>query len=52
MKYCDKVVLLHDGRIIASGPPTEALNPENIMEVYGVKAFVENINGRYRVMME
>lgn len=52
MKYCDKVVLLHNGRIMAAGPPVEALSPENIMEVYGVKAFVGNVNGRYRVMME
>lgn len=51
MKYCDKVVLLDHGRIISSGTPVEALTPESIMQVYGVTAYVENIHGRYRVMV-
>lgn len=52
MKYCDKVVLLHDGNIVSSGIPSEALTPKTIKQVYGVETFVENIHGRYRVMME
>ena len=52
MKYCDKVILLHNGKIVSAGDPTEALTPETIREVYDVGAFVENIHGRYRVMME
>lgn len=52
MKYCDKVILLHNGDIVAAGNPVEALTPETIKEVYGVGAFVENVHGRYRVMME
>lgn len=51
MKYCDKIVLLHDGYIVSSGTPIEALTPESIKQVYGVEAFVENIHGRYRVML-
>lgn len=51
MKYCDKIVLLHDGVIVSSGTPIEALTPESIMQVYGAEAFVEDIHGRYRVMM-
>lgn len=51
MKYCDKVVLLHDGRIQSAGRPLDALTPESIMEVYGVEAYVEDIRGRPRVMM-
>lgn len=51
MKYCDKVVLLHNGKIVSAGLPVDALTPENIMEVYGVKAYVEDIRGRPRVMM-
>lgn len=52
MKYCDKIVLLHDGHVVSAGTPVEALTPECIHEVYGVRAFVENIHGRFRVMME
>ncbi len=52
MKYCDKVVLLYNGKIVSKGTPLEALPRENIQQVYGVNAYVENIHGRYRVMME
>lgn len=52
MKYCDKIILLHNGNIVSSGVPSEALSPDTIRRVYGVEAFVENIHGRYRVMME
>lgn len=51
MKYCDKVVLLSKGKIRSSGTPMEALTSETIEDVYGVKAYVENIHGRNRVMM-
>lgn len=52
MKYCDKIVLLDQGRIVSSGTPLEALTPENIWDVYGVRAYVEDIHGRFRVMVE
>ncbi len=52
MKYCDKVVLLNAGRIVSAGTPSEALTPEAIKEVYGVTAYVENVHGRNRVMLE
>ena len=52
MKFCDKVILLYDGKIVSAGTPIEALTPENIEYVYGVSATVENYRGRYRVMIE
>lgn len=51
MKYCDKVVLLGDGKIRSAGTPEEALTSVTIKDVYGVDAYVENIHGRNRVMM-
>lgn len=51
MKYCDKVVLIKDGIVVASGSVTDALTPENIRQVYGIDAIVENIHGRNRVMV-
>lgn len=51
MKYCDKVIILNDGVVVSSGTPQEALTPETIKEVYDVDAFVENVHGRYRVMI-
>lgn len=52
MKYCDKVVLMHDGKIVSAGTPKDALTSETIEQVYGVKAFVEEVHGRYRIMLE
>ena len=52
MRYCDKVVLLHEGTIVSTGTPVEALTPAAIEEVYGVTAYVEEVHGRYRVMIE
>lgn len=36
--HCDRVALLHEGRIVESGPPKSALSPERIAEVFGVKS--------------
>ncbi|MBK9989400.1 MAG: ABC transporter ATP-binding protein [Verrucomicrobia bacterium] len=37
--YClDFVVVLHQGRLRAAGPPEEVLTPELLMEVFGVRA--------------
>ena len=40
-RYCRRVVLLHDGRVVADGTPEEVLVPENIRTVYGVEAKVQ-----------
>jgi len=36
--HCDRVALLHEGRILASGPPQETLAPANVETVFGVRA--------------
>lgn len=38
MRYADKIVLLHQGKHMASGTPQEVLKPEIISCVYGVRA--------------
>lgn len=38
MMYCDRVILLADGRIRAQGTPAAILTPTTIAEVYGVAA--------------
>lgn len=35
---CDRVVLLHDGRVRADGPPEAALAVENVTAVFGVRS--------------
>ena len=33
--YCDRLVLLHQGRMVASGVPSEVVTPEHVQAVYG-----------------
>ena len=39
-RYCDRLVLLFEGRVLAEGPPDEVLTPETIERAFGVKAAV------------
>lgn len=39
-RHSHKVMMMRAGRIHALGPPEEVLTPENIWQVYGVKALV------------
>lgn len=38
--YCDRIHVIHGGRIVASGSPGEVLEPDLIGEVFGVGAIV------------
>ncbi|MET0446948.1 MAG: ABC transporter ATP-binding protein [Aeromicrobium sp.] len=38
--FCDRLVILKDGAIVATGTPAEVLTPELIAEVYRVRAVV------------
>ena len=39
-RYCDRVAVLHDGRVRAFGAPDEVLTTELLREVYGVEATI------------
>lgn len=39
-RYADAILLLHNGRLHAHGPPATVLNPETIREVFRVRAAV------------
>ena len=39
-QYCDRIYVLKDGKIMASGTPEEVITAENIENIYGVKATV------------
>jgi iron complex transport system ATP-binding protein len=39
--YCDRIVLLDQGAVVASGTPAEVLTPVNIATVFGVRARVD-----------
>ena len=38
--YCDALVLLHAGRIVAQGPPEQVVTAANLQEVYGARVWV------------
>jgi len=46
--YCDTVHVLHDGALVASGPPADVLTPALVAEVFGVRAdpLVHPVTGR------
>ncbi|MFG1921686.1 ABC transporter ATP-binding protein [Cryptosporangium sp. NPDC048952] len=44
--FCDSVVLLHRGRAVAAGTPTEVLTVDAIREVYGVAVTISSEDGR------
>ena len=47
-QYCDRLILLHKGRIFAAGGAGDVLTGENIEKVYGVKVTVkeDDISGK------
>lgn len=49
--FCDKVVMLKDKEIYASGECCHVLNEDNISAVYGVKTEVHNRNGKTHVLL-
>lgn len=38
--YCDRLLLLSGGRIVAQGTPADVLTPENVHRVYGARVWV------------
>ena len=42
-KFCDEVILLHNGKIIANGETQTVLNAENLAKAFGVKVKFDRI---------
>lgn len=38
-RHCTRLVLLHQGRKVADGPPRQVLSPENLATVFGVRGY-------------
>lgn len=48
LQYCDRIVLLHEGKIAADNAPENVLTEEMLQKVYGIKArFVESEGDRW-----
>jgi iron complex transport system ATP-binding protein len=52
-EYCDRVLVLRDGAIEASGTPGEVMTPDLIQRVYGAKVAVQtnSVSGRPHVVV-
>lgn len=44
-RFCDRILLLHDGHIIADGPPKEVITGENILKVFGIEVEMVESHG-------
>ncbi|MCO8170781.1 ABC transporter ATP-binding protein [Pseudomonas sp. 21LCFQ02] len=40
--FCDRLYVLHDGQLAASGTPAQVLTPQLLREVFGVQALVDS----------
>ncbi len=45
-RYCDRLILMHRGRIVADGEPMQVLSRENLASVYGIDAWIGTEAGR------
>ena len=45
-EYCDRIIMMKEGRIAAYGTPEEVITEKNIREVYGVVSDIINHDGR------
>nr|MDO8079758.1 ABC transporter ATP-binding protein [Candidatus Freyarchaeota archaeon] len=43
VKYCDKLIVLDKGKVVACGKPEDIVTQKLIEDVYGVKAIIQNI---------
>ncbi|MBN2905518.1 MAG: ABC transporter ATP-binding protein [Rhodobacteraceae bacterium] len=39
-RFCTRLILMHDGRLVADGPPRAVLSEENLARVFGLRAFI------------
>jgi iron complex transport system ATP-binding protein len=44
-RFADRVIVMHQGRLVAKGSPAEALNRETLANVFGIDAQVVDLGG-------
>jgi iron complex transport system ATP-binding protein len=44
-RFMDRLVLMHDGRIVANGPPADVLTPKNLAAIYRIDALAGQNEG-------
>jgi iron complex transport system ATP-binding protein len=53
-QYCDRLILINNGRVHAQGTPKEVINSRNIKEVYGAEGciYTHPVNGLPTVLLK
>ncbi len=51
MRYCDRVLMINDGRVEAFGRTEDVLTPDNIANVFGIKIAVNTEYGGPRIIV-
>ncbi|MFC1900518.1 ABC transporter ATP-binding protein [Chloroflexota bacterium] len=53
-QYCDRLILINQGKVHSQGLPTEVINSKNIKEVYGADncVYTHPVNGLPTVLLE
>jgi iron complex transport system ATP-binding protein len=46
-RFADRVLMMHEGRIVADGPPGQALSPERLASVFGIEAMTVEIGDKH-----
>lgn len=49
-RFCDRLVLMAEGRVVADGAPREVLTPETLSRYYGVTAQITEHDGELMVL--
>ena len=50
-KYSDEIIMMHDGKIFATGTPKEVITEDNLRTVYGVECVVVEDQGSPHVIL-
>ncbi|WP_423065257.1 ABC transporter ATP-binding protein [Devosia sp. CN2-171] len=50
-RFCDHLVVMHGGRVVAEGASSEVLTPSLLLEVYGVHANIVTLPGSARPLV-
>ncbi|ARR56806.1 ABC transporter [Rhizorhabdus wittichii DC-6] len=49
-RFCDRLLLLHEGRLVADGAPGAVLTPEYLSDCYNIRAWTGTIEGQAVVL--
>ncbi|WP_151549638.1 MULTISPECIES: ABC transporter ATP-binding protein [Corynebacterium] len=44
-RYCHRMIVMHEGGIVATGTPSEVLTSECIGELYGARVDIHHVDG-------